>query len=50
MWEVAWKNLNLLSCKQNNNSISVEMQIICIKYTESRLQKMGESNELCHFC
>jgi hypothetical protein len=48
MWEVVWKNLNLLRCKQK----IIQFQWKCIHfivYTESRLQKMGKSNGLCHF-
>ena len=49
MWEIVWINLNLLSCKQK----IFQFQWKCIHfivYTESRLQKMGKSNGLCHFC
>ena len=49
MWEVVWKNLNLLSCKQK----IIQLQWKCIHfivYTESRLQKMGTSNGLGPFC
>ena len=45
MWEVVWKNLNLLSCKQK----IIQFQWKCIHfivYTENRLQKMGKSNGL----
>ena len=49
MWEVVWKNLNLLRCKQK--IIQFQWKYIhFIVYTKSRLQKMGKSNGLCHFC
>jgi hypothetical protein len=41
MWEVAWKQK------------IIQFQWKCINfivYTVGRLQKMGKSNELCHFC
>jgi hypothetical protein len=49
MWEVLWRNRNLLSCKQQ----IIQFQWNCIHfivYTESRLQRMGKSNGLCYFC
>ena len=45
MWEVVWKNLNLLSSKPK----IIEWQWKCINFivnTDSKLQKIGESNEL----
>jgi hypothetical protein len=47
MWEVVWNTLIYINF--NNNSIQWKV-IHFILYTESRLQKIGKSNELRHFC